>query len=154
MAIVLVYSIIIIMTVNFFFSLSVVSERLWQCNGQVEDSIDIFFLPNSRFRAYGSLPSQTTSDRELVSVLEVIQSSPGFELAVYHSTNSTMSGVVERVNVIYLLLFQLYHLVFAHSLMSRVIYSPNSIVTAMVNSGAYHQSVLMDKKESMLYVQK
>ena len=41
---------------------------------------------------------------------------------------------------------------FAYSLMSRVIASPYSIVTAIVNSNAYHQSPLMDKWESMLYV--
>ena len=41
---------------------------------------------------------------------------------------------------------------FAYSLMSRVIASPNSIVTAIVNSDAYRQSPLMDKWESMLYV--
>ena len=41
---------------------------------------------------------------------------------------------------------------FAYSLMSRVAASPNSIVTAIVNSDAYHQSPLMDKWESMLYV--
>ena len=41
---------------------------------------------------------------------------------------------------------------FAYSLMSRVIASPNSIVTAIVNSNAHHQSLLMDKWESMLYV--
>ena len=40
---------------------------------------------------------------------------------------------------------------FAYSLTSRVIASANSIVTAMVNSDAYHQSPLMDKWESMLY---
>ena len=40
---------------------------------------------------------------------------------------------------------------FAYSLMSRVIASPNSIVTAIANSDAYHQSPLMDKWESMLY---
>ena len=38
---------------------------------------------------------------------------------------------------------------FTYSLMSRVIASPNSIVTAIVNSDAYHQSPLMDKWESM-----
>ena len=42
---------------------------------------------------------------------------------------------------------------FAYSLMSRVVASTNSIVTAIVNSDAYHQSPLMDKWESMLYVQ-
>ena len=41
---------------------------------------------------------------------------------------------------------------FTYSLMSRVIASPNSIVTAIANSDAYHQSPLMDKWESMLYV--
>ena len=41
---------------------------------------------------------------------------------------------------------------FAYSLTSRVIVSPNSIVTAIVNSDAYHQSPLVDKWESMLYV--
>ena len=40
----------------------------------------------------------------------------------------------------------------ACSLMSRVTASPNSIVTAIVNSEAYQQSALMDKWESMLYV--
>ena len=37
-----------------------------------------------------------------------------------------------------------------YSLMSRVTTSPNSIVTAIVNSDAYQQSTLM--WESMLYV--
>ena len=41
---------------------------------------------------------------------------------------------------------------FAYSLMSRVVASPNSIVAAIVNSDAYHQSSLMDKWESMLDV--
>ena len=41
---------------------------------------------------------------------------------------------------------------FACSLMSRVIASPNSIATVIANSDAYHQSPLMDKWESMLYV--
>ena len=40
----------------------------------------------------------------------------------------------------------------AFSMMSRVTTSPNSIVTAIVNSDAYHQSPLMVKWESMLYV--
>ena len=41
---------------------------------------------------------------------------------------------------------------FAYSLMSRVLASSNSIVTAIVNSDAYHKSPLMDKWESMLYL--
>ena len=40
----------------------------------------------------------------------------------------------------------------AYSLMSRVTASPNSIVSAIVNSDAYRQSPLLDKWESMLYV--
>ena len=39
-----------------------------------------------------------------------------------------------------------------YSLMSRVTASPYSIVSAIVNSDAYHQSPLLDKWESMLYV--
>ena len=39
---------------------------------------------------------------------------------------------------------------FAYSLMSRVVASHNSIVVAIVNSDAYHQSPLIDKWEIML----
>ena len=41
---------------------------------------------------------------------------------------------------------------FAYSLMSRVTASPNSIVSAIVNSDVFRQSPLLDKWESMLYV--
>ena len=41
---------------------------------------------------------------------------------------------------------------FAYSLMSRVPASPISVVSAIVNSDAYHQSPLLDKWESMLYL--
>ena len=41
---------------------------------------------------------------------------------------------------------------FAYSLMRRVTASSNTIVTAIVNSDTYHQSPLIDKWESMLYV--
>ena len=41
---------------------------------------------------------------------------------------------------------------FAYSLISRVTASHNSIVFAIVNSDAYHQSPLIDKLEHMLYV--
>ena len=37
----------------------------------------------------------------------------------------------------------------AYSLISRVTAFPNSIVTAIVNSNAYHQTPLMDKSESI-----
>ena len=40
---------------------------------------------------------------------------------------------------------------FSYSLMSRVIVSPISIITAIVNSDAYHESTPKDKWESMLY---
>ena len=41
---------------------------------------------------------------------------------------------------------------FAYSLVSRVIASSNSIVTAIVSGDAYHQSPPMDRWERMLYV--
>ena len=41
---------------------------------------------------------------------------------------------------------------FDYSLMSRVVASSNSIVTAIVNSDAYHHSPLIYKWESMSYV--
>ena len=41
---------------------------------------------------------------------------------------------------------------FAYRFLRRVRASSNSIVTAIVNSNAYHQSPLLDKWESMLYV--
>ena len=40
----------------------------------------------------------------------------------------------------------------AYSMMSRVTTSPNSIISAIVNSDTYHQSPLMDKCQSMFYV--
>ena len=55
------------------------------------------------------------------------------------ATNST-----DNINVVFCK--------FAYSLMSRVTASPNSIVSAIVKCDAYHQSPLLDKWESMLYV--
>ena len=66
---------------------------------------------------------------------------------VHRYTSSSLAFVMnatDHINVVFRK--------FAYSLMSRVIASPNSIVTAIVNSDAYHQSPLMDKWESMLYV--
>ena len=40
----------------------------------------------------------------------------------------------------------------AYSLIGRMTTSPNSIVTAIVNSDAYHRYLLMDKCGSILYV--
>ena len=54
-------------------------------------------------------------------------------------------NATDYINVVYLKS--------AYSLMSRVTVSPNSIVTAIGNSDAYHQSALIDKLEIMLYVQ-
>ena len=61
------------------------------------------------------------------------------------STLAFATNATDHVNVVFRK--------FTYSLMSRVIASPNSIVTAIVNSNAYHESPLMDKWESMLYVQ-
>ena len=60
------------------------------------------------------------------------------------SSSAFVMNATDHINVVFRK--------FAYSLMSRVIASPNSIVTAIVNSDAYHQSPLMDKWESMLYV--
>ena len=62
-------------------------------------------------------------------------------------TNSSLAFAMnstDHINVVYRK--------FAYSLMSRVTASPNSIVSTIVNSDAYHQSPLIDKWESMLYV--
>ena len=55
-----------------YFVLCGFSEQLWLFNCQVEDSTagDYFFCPLTGTE-YGSQPSLTTRDRELVSVLEV-----------------------------------------------------------------------------------
>ena len=66
---------------------------------------------------------------------------------IYRYTNSSLvfaMNATYHINVVF-------HK-FAYSLMSRVIASPNCIVSAIVNSDAYHQSPLIDKWESMLYV--
>ena len=58
------------------------------------------------------------------------------------------SGIFDELNYHINVVFRK----FAYSLMSRVTASPNSIVSAIVNNDAYHQSPLMDKWMSMLYV--
>ena len=71
----------------------------------------------------------------LINVIRYTSSSLSF------ATNST-----DHINVVFRK--------FAYSLMSRrVTASPNSIVSVIVNSDACHQSSLLDKWESMLYVQ-
>ena len=62
-------------------------------------------------------------------------------------TNSSLAfatNSIDHINVVFRK--------FAFSLMSRVTASPDSIVSAIVNSDAYHQSPLLDKWESILYV--
>ena len=71
--------------------------------------------------------------KRLLNVRRYTSSSPAF---VMNSTNHT--NVVFRK--------------FAYSLMSRATTSPNIIICAIVNSDAYHQSPLIVKWESMLYV--
>ena len=71
--------------------------------------------------------------KRLINVSRYTSSSLAF------ATNST-----DHINVVFRK--------FAYSLMSRITASPNSIVSAIVNSDAYHQSPLLDKWESMLYV--
>ena len=66
---------------------------------------------------------------------------------VHRSTSSSMAFAINAIDHINVVLRKS-----AYSLMSRVVTSPNSIVTAIVNSDAYHHSPLMDKWESMLYV--
>ena len=55
-------------------------------------------------------------------------------------TSSSLAFAINAIDHINVVLRK-----FAYSLMSRVVASPNSIVTAIVNSDAYHQSPLMDK---------
>ena len=71
--------------------------------------------------------------KRLINVPRYTSSSLAF------ATNST-----DHINVVFRK--------FAYSLMCRVTASPNSIVSAIVNSDAYHQSPLLDKWESVLYV--
>ena len=65
---------------------------------------------------------------------------------VHRYTSSSLAfatNLTDHINVVFRK--------FAYSLMSRVTASPNSIVSAIVNSDTYHQSQLIDKWESMLY---
>ena len=65
---------------------------------------------------------------------------------VFRYTSSSLAfamNATDHINVVFCK--------FAYSLMSRVTTSPNSIVTAIVNSDAYQQSPLMNEWESMLY---
>ena len=71
--------------------------------------------------------------KRLITVTRYISSSPAFAMKATDYINVVLSNS-------------------AYSLMSRVIASSNSIVTAIVNSDAYQQSPLMDKQQSMLYV--
>ena len=77
--------------------------------------------------------SYSDTFKRLINVSRYTSSSPAFAMNATDHINVVLQN-------------------FSYSLTSRVIASPNSIVTAIVNSDAYHQSPLMDKWESMLYV--
>ena len=93
---------------------------------------------------FGVIHSRTLLEN-LLSVIvthsSVLLTSPDTPARVWHFS----IYATEHINVVFRK--------FVYSLMSRVIASPNIIVTSIVNSDAYHQSPLMDKWESMLYVQ-
>ena len=76
--------------------------------------------------------------------LSVIVTHSSFLLASFLLASVAMNAT-DHINVVFRK--------FAYSLMSRVMASPNSIVTVIVNSDVYHQSPLIDKWESMLHVQ-
>ena len=91
---------------------------------------------------FGVIHSRT----QLESLLSVITDTFKRLINVPRYTSSSLAFAMyatDHINVVFSK--------FAYSLMSRVIASPNSIVTAIVNSDAYHQSPLMVKWESMLY---
>ena len=75
--------------------------------------------------------SYSDTFKRLINVPRCISSSLAFAM------NPT-----DHINVIFLKS--------AYSLMSRVTAFPNSVVSAFVNSDAYHQSPLMNKWESIL----
>ena len=77
--------------------------------------------------------SYSDTFKRLINVPRYTSSSLAF------ATNST-----DHINVVFRK--------FDHSRMSRVTASPNSVVSAIVNSDAYHQSPLLDNWESMLFV--
>ena len=93
---------------------------------------------------FGVIHSRTSSIRKLTvsysNTLKRLINVPWY-------TNSSQAFVMNVTDHINAVLRK-----FAYSLMSRVVASPNSIVTAIVNSDAYLQSPLIDKWESMLYV--
>ena len=70
--------------------------------------------------------SYSDTFKHLINVLRYTSSSLAF----------VMNGT-DHINVVFRK--------FAYSLMSRIVSSPNSIVTAIVNSDAYHQSPLVDE---------
>ena len=83
--------------------------------------------------------SYSDTFKHLINVPRYTSSSLAFAMnsTVHRVTMNTINVVLRK---------------FAYILMSRVVASPNSIVTVIVNSDEYHQSSLMDKWESMLYV--
>ena len=93
---------------------------------------------------FGVIHSRTLLEN-LLSVLVTHSINRLINVPRYTSSSLAFAmNVTDHINVVFRK--------FTYSLMSRVLASPNSIVTAIVNSDAYHQSPLMDKWESMLYV--
>ena len=83
----------------------------------------------------------------LENLLSVIVTHSSALINVPRYTSSSLACAMNATDHINVVLRK-----FAYSLMSRVIASSNSIVTAIVIIDAYHQSPLIDKWESMLYV--
>ena len=101
--------------------------------------------PAHLFHAKASQQPQPPQAHSHSPNLEVLQSTPS--TSHKPQTPSTFISIVSL-----LWLHKRVMKIVVVSRVSRVIASPNSIVTAIVNSDAYHRSPLMDKWESMLYV--
>ena len=100
----------------------------------VNHFMDVLFgVSHTRTMLENLLSVLVTEATDLLNVPRYTSSSLAFAM---HST--------DHINVVFRK--------FAYSLMSRVTASPNSIVSASVNIDAYHQSPLIGKWVSMLYV--
>ena len=87
--------------------------------------------------------------RTLLANIHTVSFSDTFKrlIDVHRYTSSSLAFAMNSTDHINVVLLK-----FAYSLMSRVTASSNSIISAIVNSDAYHQSPLIDKWESILYV--
>ena len=94
---------------------------------------------------FGVIHSKTVLESLLLAVDYSDRFKRLINLPSYTSSSLAFAmNAIDHINVVFRK--------FAYSLMSRVIASPNSIVTAIANSDAYQKSPLMDKWESMVYV--